>query len=203
MNLPLNHQPRTDPATLPDDRGVVAVEFALILALLITLTLGAIDFGFKYRYSNEAVGASRAGARIAAGLGTDRTADLNVLATVRASLDSVGLLGSLSRVIVYDSNTPNGRPPASCTAATPSGACNVYPASSIAVPPVDSNFNANGCMISGATHRGWCPNVRNVDQRTADYPGVMIVLNAPTITGMFTNSVVSRYTVMRMEPTAK
>jgi Flp pilus assembly protein TadG len=186
-----------------DDRGAVAVEFALIVTVLIALTFGALDIGFKWRSSHEAVGASRAGARVAAGLGDDRTTDLNVLATVRASLDSVGMLGGLSRVIVYDSNTADGRPPTSCTAATPSGRCQVYPASSIASPPVDTNFNANGCMISGATYQGWCPNVRIVDQRTADYVGVMIVMNARSITGVFGDTVVRRHTTMRIEPTAQ
>ncbi len=113
------------------ERGAAAVEFALVVTLLVTLAIGALEYGFKWRYSHEAVAASRAGARVGSGLGDDRTADLNILSTVRASLDSVGVLPGLSRIIVYDSNTTDGLPPSSCTATTPSGRCQVYPASAV------------------------------------------------------------------------
>jgi len=186
------------------DEGVALIEFALVVFLLITLVFGALDIGFRWRYSHEAVGASRAGARIGARLGTDRTTDLNVLSTVRTSLDSVDMLDSLERVIVYRADSSNGRPPLSCTHEFgPSGPCNVYPASALTSPPADSNFDADGCMITGATYQNYCPDVRDVDQRDADYVGVMVVLRVGSITGMYSDSTVQRYSVMRMEPTAK
>jgi hypothetical protein len=185
------------------DRGAAAVEFALVVTVLVTLAFGALDYGFKWRYSHEAVAASRAGARVGSGLGDDRTADLNILATVRASLDSVGVLPSLVRIVVYDSNTLDGLPPSTCTAASPAGRCQVYPASSVASLPLDGDFDADGCMTTGSLHQGWCPGSRVTDQRNADHVGVMIVLNAPSISGVFGDSTVSRRTTMRIEPTAQ
>lgn len=212
MSIPLAHHRRPTSTSGSDggarsaarERGAALVEFALIATLLLTLVFGAIDIGYQWRFSHEAVGASRAGARIGARLGTDRLTDMNVLSTIRTSLDSVDMLDELSRVVVYRSDTANGRPPSSCLREVgPSGACNVYPASSIATPPVETNFNANGCMITGATYQNWCPAVRDVDQRTADYVGVMVVLETHSITGIFDGRTVQRHSVMRMEPTAK
>lgn len=210
MSMRVRHHHPADVATGSADgsavreRGVALIEFAIVVFLLITLVFGAIDIGFRWRYSHESVGASRAGARIAARLGTDATTDMNVLATVRTSLDSVDMLGSLQRVIVYRADSANGQPPASCTrAVSPTGACNVYPASALATPPVASQFDTSGCMISGATYQAYCPAVREVDQRVADYVGVMVVVRAGSITGMYGDRTVQRYSVMRMEPTAR
>ena len=171
-----------------EDRGGVVVEFALIVTLLVALALGAIDYGFKWRSASEAVGASRAGARVGAGLGSDPTADRFILSTVRVSLDSVGLLGQLDRIIVYDSNTSNGRPPSTCTSGSPSGKCQVYPAARIPANLATAPFNVTtGCpefALGSTGHTGWCPNgapggPRVEDQRNADYVGVMVILRAP------------------------
>lgn len=48
---------------LPDERGAVAVEFALLLPLLIMLVMGVIEFGRGYNATIELTGAVREGAR--------------------------------------------------------------------------------------------------------------------------------------------
>lgn len=47
-------------------RGAAAVEFALVLPLLMTLVLGMIEFGFLLFLNSAAAGAAREGARAAA-----------------------------------------------------------------------------------------------------------------------------------------
>lgn len=204
MRLHIAHRRTREAAPSLRERGAAIVELALVATVLLILVFGTLDVGFQWRFSHEAVGASRAGARMGARLGTDPTTDLNVLSTVRTSLESVDMLDELSRVVVYRSTSANGKPPTSCTREhSPSGACNVYPAAVLATPPVEADFDADGCMISGATYQNWCPSVRDVDQRTADYVGVMVVLETESLTGMFSGRTVERYSVMRMEPTAK
>lgn len=53
------------------DRGVSAVEFALVLPLLVLILFGIIDFGYFLGQSNEVRHAAREGARIAAVSNTD------------------------------------------------------------------------------------------------------------------------------------
>lgn len=49
--------------SLPDERGAVAVEFALLLPIFIMLVMGVIEFGRGYNATIELTGAVREGAR--------------------------------------------------------------------------------------------------------------------------------------------
>ncbi len=53
-------------AELVDERGASAVEFALVLPLLVSILFGMIDFGYYFGQFNEVRHAAREGARIAA-----------------------------------------------------------------------------------------------------------------------------------------
>lgn len=62
-----NDQPtRRAESCVADERGASAVEFALVLPLLVTLIFGMIDFGFLFGQFNEVRHAAREGARAAA-----------------------------------------------------------------------------------------------------------------------------------------
>lgn len=186
-------------ATADDrERGAVLVETALVMAVLVMLCFGALEYGLGWQVSNQAVAASRSGSRVAAGLGDDQTADYYAVTSVRASLESAGLADDIERVVIYKAPS-GGRPPASCLAASPSGACNVYPADEIATMTL-ADFRSDGCHRR-ATPRNYCPTSRNVDQRDADSVGVFVVLNDQSVTGMFPDRVVNRRSVMRIEPT--
>lgn len=189
-------------ASIRGERGVALVEFAIVVTVLITLVFGTLDLGYQWRYAHEAAGASRTGARFGARLGNEQYADLQILTTVRTALQSSGTRANLSRVIVYRANA-DGRPPSSCLNETsPSGACNVYPRAVVgyAGDLDESEFGANGCMISGATHSGWCPTSRVTTQVGGDTIGVMVVLDRPSITGMFPTGEAKRHTAMKLEP---
>ena len=69
------------------DRGAVAVEFALILPVLLLIVVGTIEFGRVYSQVQVYNGAAREGARCASVMATP-FADCNTLTDVQARIDS-------------------------------------------------------------------------------------------------------------------
>lgn len=69
------------------DRGAVAVEFALILPVLLLIVVGTIEFGRVYSQVQVYNGAAREGARCAAVMAT-AFAECNTLAEVQARIDA-------------------------------------------------------------------------------------------------------------------
>lgn len=75
-------------------RGAVAAEFALVLPVLLTIVLGAIDWGWYFCVREVAINASREGARTASLLGNTTT---DGVARANAYLASAGMcLGGAS-----------------------------------------------------------------------------------------------------------
>jgi hypothetical protein len=71
------------PGRLHHQRGAVAVEFALVLPLLLLLVLGGIDWGYYFLVGEIAANAAREGARAGAlvpggGVGVDGCSDIPV-----------------------------------------------------------------------------------------------------------------------------
>ena len=64
FSFPLGRKARGN--TLRDERGTVAVEFALIVPILILLVLGILEFGFGYHAWDVTQNAAREGARTGA-----------------------------------------------------------------------------------------------------------------------------------------
>lgn len=58
--------PRSQPGRLPGDRGAAAVEFALLLPVLLLIVFGIIDFGRALNAQVTLTQAAREGARLAA-----------------------------------------------------------------------------------------------------------------------------------------
>lgn len=54
---------RIQPAVLQDERGIAAVEFAIVLPLLLILVFGIIEFGFAFYIKQVVTNASREAAR--------------------------------------------------------------------------------------------------------------------------------------------
>ena len=88
------------------DRGAVAVEFALILPVLLLIVVGTIEFGRVLSEVQVYNGAAREGARCAAVMATP-FAECNTLADVQARIDAA--------------SDPYPDPPAA--AITPAGGC--------------------------------------------------------------------------------
>ena len=70
------------------DRGAVAVEFALILPVLLLIVVGTIEFGRVYSQIQVYNGAAREGARCAAVMATPFAAGCNSFSAVQARIDS-------------------------------------------------------------------------------------------------------------------
>lgn len=69
-----------------NDRGAVAVEFALILPVLLLIVVGTIEFGRVYSQVQVYNGAAREGARCAAVMASE-VADCNTLTDVQATIN--------------------------------------------------------------------------------------------------------------------
>lgn len=79
-----------------DERGAVAVEFALVLPVLVLLLFGIIEFGRGYNAKVEITGAAREGARV---LALDSGDPATIVASAAPNLDA-------SKISVSTSGTP-------------------------------------------------------------------------------------------------
>lgn len=71
-----------------DDRGSALVESAVIIGLLLTLALGAFEYGMAFQSWFGVSAASREGARVGASLGPATDADCLILESVAAALQT-------------------------------------------------------------------------------------------------------------------
>lgn len=182
------------------ERGVVLVEFAMVMTLLLTLGLGIYEFGFAWRSAASVTSVARSGARTSSSLATDDSADYQALSSVRSDLQASGLLSKLQLVVIYKSTTADGDVPAACTTNTSTGAlCDVYTGDQVRAM-LESDFTATGCM-TGMTVANYCPSVRNPIMATADYVGVWVKIRHDYQTGLFGGGLdITKYAVMRIEP---
>jgi Flp pilus assembly protein TadG len=89
------------------DRGSVAVEFALLLPILLLIVVGTIEFGRVYSQVQVYNGAAREGARCAAVMATVFDSTCDTVSDVQARID--------------DASDPYPDPPTAVI--TPSGGC--------------------------------------------------------------------------------
>jgi Flp pilus assembly protein TadG len=78
-------------------RGAAAVEFALVLPVLLLIVLGTVDWGWFFYVSQVVTNAAREGARVGSLTpigGSDATAELEAEATSKQYLDGAGLTGA-------------------------------------------------------------------------------------------------------------
>lgn len=185
----------------PRDAGVVLVEFALVVNMLLGMGLGIYEFGFAWRSSAAVTSGARSAARTASSLATDVSADYQALSSIRSDLQASGLLDNLLLVVVYKSTTADGAVPTSCrTNASTSALCDIYTGDQVRTM-FESDFSTTtGCM-TGMVAANYCPNVRNSIMATADYLGVWVKVQHDYQTGMFGSGIeIKRNAVMRIEP---
>ena len=77
------------------DAGVVLVEFALVVNMLLGMGLGIYEFGFAWRTSAAVTSGARSAARTGSSLATDDFADYQALSSIRADLEASGLLATV------------------------------------------------------------------------------------------------------------
>lgn len=83
-------------STLSDNKGVAAVEFALILPLLLLLILSLIDFGRLFFVQVSVTSASREGARYSSLYSNGAPTPQNITDLVNASAPGAATLAQLS-----------------------------------------------------------------------------------------------------------
>lgn len=218
-------QHRTSSRRLGGDEGTALVEFALVAPLLVVLVFGLIDYGRLWNENNVLVRSVQSAARTGASQGTDRYADYNVLQSIEASLSALDA-SRIERVVVFRSETANGRVPPTCAnqaiaddlnakgVSSGSGAsavrCNIYSRAQVQFrgANVFTRFGQTSATppacSSTSWDRFWCPLNRSRGSDTVDpeYLGVYVRVRAESLTGIVGLPVatVTSTSVFRLDP---
>lgn len=112
MKSRLRFQRKFVPVNHFNQRGVAAVEFALIAAVLFTLLIGIMEFSRVLYYWNTATEATRLGARLAV------VCDLNATAVKTKMQNMLGILNSSNISVQYIDKDGNSCDPDSCWSVT-------------------------------------------------------------------------------------
>ncbi len=190
------------------DRGLVIVEFAIILPLLAMLIAGIIEFGMAWRDSLTVSSGTRSAARVVSNLGSNRLSDYEALLTLDAALQGLST-SYVVGVLIYDASAVDGAIPPACFGAdgTPksiTGSCNYYSAAMIDSMSI-SNFDGVSATTCSATSwdHFYCPTSRETRQNQGlEIIGVWVRVKRGWFTNMFPGQglTVEHRTVMNAEP---
>lgn len=178
-----------------DTRGAVAVEFALILPILLMLVFGIFEFGMLFRADLTVSQAARSGARTAAALPRvvnyqDATAN-----AVAASLQNALATDEIQYLTIYKANKTTGLPADGGTYKTCTQ-CYRY------------SWNAASKTWTLQGGSSWVSTTQKAcgtDETKTDYVGVYVEAKYKFVTGIFKpmfgeSSTLKERTVMRLEP---
>jgi Flp pilus assembly protein TadG len=151
-----------------DESGAALVELAVVFMLLMTIALGAYEFGMGFRDSLAVSSAVREAARVAGAAGDRTNADCLVLEAAAGALHSVSG-NQVAEVWVYRSDV-NG---------TVSNTVNIYR------PRLDSDNPLTLRCFTWTTTNGapWLASSRDNDGTTRDWLGVKIFYDHEWKTG--------------------
>lgn len=189
---------------LRDERGVSAVEFALLAPLLVLLLAGITDLGLLLQSSRTTTDALHSAARQGARAGNDTHADLAILRALQARFDTND---EIQAVVVYRADgAGDGLLPATCKPAIPlgtptgvAGLCNIYPGSLLGTPLNTADFDDPTC-ISGEIDDFWCPDSRSAAYLAGDRLGVWVSVRYTAPIGLVVSgTTIERNAVFRLE----
>jgi Flp pilus assembly pilin Flp len=191
------------PLRTRDEEGAALVELVVVVALLVVIVMGIVEFGAAWSNKLKVETAARGGARVGSGLSADRMADYNLLQSVRSALTDLGL-SNVDYVSVFKSADAHGAIPAGCSGSAPtshSGSCNVYTGTQLQSLATSQFSGATSCAGT-ALDRFWCPTTRqSVQHLGPDYLGVWIKAESGTLTDFFGSPLgMESAAVMRLEP---
>lgn len=171
-------------------RGVAALEMALVLPLLLMIALGAFEYGMLFREWLSVTTATREGARVAATAGDHSNADCLILEATAGALKALDT-SSIKEVWIYESNEDGHVPPAA--------------ASQVYRPPKEDDVDLVACETNSwvLEHDGWNPDERDNDGPERDWVGVRVVFRHNWVTGFLWWSGEAEFTddvVLHMEP---
>lgn len=180
------------------DRGATLVEAVVVMAVVVTLALGTIEFGNAWRQATVVDKTMQQSARVVASVADQPLADYEALQTFRSLIDSSRNM-ELDYLVIYRSSSADGVVPAQCQTQSVLGLCNRYLASDLVRPSADF-----GSCSSPSPDRYWCPATRTRDREPLpDYVGVYARLQYTGITNMLPGGLtLTRHTVYAVEPCA-
>jgi Flp pilus assembly protein TadG len=195
---------------LRGDQGSVLAELSLVAPFLILLALGIFEFGFVFRNTNVIANGLRTSARVGSQSKNGSSADLSTLQTFMATTGKLQN-ATVVKVIIYQSTSANGAPPAGCLTASTSGlpphgvsgVCNVYLGTDLTTANLTtSHFN---CPTLGTASwdSKWCPSGRQATVTTSlDYLGVYAEVKYAGTTGLLPGRsvILKDKAVSRIEP---
>lgn len=99
-----------------DERGVAAVEFAIVLPLLTLMLMAIIDWGFFFYYSESVVNAAREGARAGSVQFNETGTDADAIAAAEGYLSAANIpLGGAENQATATATEPDGNNNITCT----------------------------------------------------------------------------------------
>jgi Flp pilus assembly pilin Flp len=166
--------------------GAAAVEFALVLPVLVLLLFGIIEFGMTFRDSLTVTSATRSGVRTASSL--PRSPTFND-ATMKAVTRAVSGLpnGAVQELWVYQAGA-NGFPLSRSDFSSGCSSCTIWQWS-----------DATKTFVSPSPI--WNEGTQDACADSAQSVGVFLKVNHDFVTGIFGDDVtLTDHTVMRFEP---
>ena len=174
--------------------GAVAVEFALILPVLLMLVFGIVEFGMMFRADLTVSQAARSGARTAAALPRVASYQTNSAAAVAASVRTSLGANEISYLTIYKANKTTGMPSDGGT----------YKTCTDCYRFTWDTSTKSWTQLSGAA---WPATAQKAcgSEALTDYIGVYVEARYHWITGIFTpifgsTTGLAERTVMRLEP---
>lgn len=168
-----------------DDRGVAAVEAAIITPIFLLLIVGIIEFGLVFKDQLAITSAVRAGARIASAEPRTTTFATDAASQVAREGSAIDM-SDVKALWVYQADSSGH----------PEGAGGTF--NSCATNCVQFAWSGSTFVQSAGS---WDPTSVNACEGTQDAVGVYLSFNHPGVTqAIFSSIGLSSYTVMRFEP---
>jgi hypothetical protein len=177
-----------------ETRGAVAVEFALILPVLLMLVFGIFEFGMLFRADLTVSQAARSGARTAAALPRVASYHTSAANAVTASLQSALTTDEIQYLTIYRANSTTGLPFDGGT----------YKTCTQCYRFEWNKATKSWTQLSGSSWLYTAQKACGTEAQT-DYIGVYVEARYKFVTGVFRpmfgeSSTLKERTVMRLEP---
>jgi hypothetical protein len=173
------------------------VEFSLVFALLLMISLGAFEYGMLFRDWLSVTVSAREGGRVAASAATYGQADCVILEATAGALQSLGS-GRLEEVHIYRSDASGSYPGAS-------SAFNRRYRPGVSGEPGLIACSASSLWFPIHLGSSWDPGDRNNSGVSADWIGVRVQFEHDWMTGFLWWSGTADFAddaIFRMEPPA-
>jgi Flp pilus assembly protein TadG len=174
-------------ARVRGDRGVAAVEAAIVTPVFILLVVGVVEFGLAFKDQLAVTSAVRAGARIA----SSEPRYVNFAADAASQVAKEGgavNMNDVTSLWVYKADSTGH----------PIGAAGGFGSCSTSCVQFTWNSSTNTFV---QTSGSWSATSQDACVGEEDYVGVYLKLNHVGVTQVFFNSIgLQSYTVMRLEP---